>query len=207
MPSTQPDSPLTPPDSSLARIWADLHPAPTLPLDGPFVAGLGPLLDGLGRRAGGVLHGPRARRVIGAVGNRYSVRVDPTRVQSRGIIRTHTARWDDTEAVVLEPMAAMAARRLIGRTAGTLVGRWVPIPGLRWLAGKVVDRLAGVVADVSTTVINGSPSVLVGVRTTSGDGVRLEGPLALTSLLSRGLTEAVVGEAVRRGIPVEVAHD
>ena len=207
MTSHTPTDPLTPPDSRLERVRATLHPAPELPLEGPFVAGLGPLLDDLGRRAGGVLHGPRARRVIAAVGNRYSVRVDPTRVQSRGIIRYHTAWWEEVEAVELEPMAAMAARRLVGRTAGTLVGRWVPIPGLRWLAGRVVDRLAGVVADVSTTVIDDSPSVLVRVRTRSGDGVRLEGPLALTSLLSRGLTEAVVGEAVRRGIPVEVAHD
>lgn len=188
-----------PGSDALASAWRSLHPPPPLPLTAPFSAGLGPLLDGLCSAIDGVADGRLARGVIAAVGDRISVTVGPDGVTSRGWLRTHQVAWADAEAVVLEPVQGMATRRVVA----AMLLRRVPVPGLRWLVGRVVDPLAAAAAHRSTDLFEDVPQVLVAVRERDGEGVRLEGELALVSLLSRGLTVAAVEEASRRVIPVE----
>lgn len=194
-------------ESAFTRAWSTLHPAPSLPTDEPFTAGLQPLLRGLADAVGGPLAGRRATAVIGMVGDRFTVTVDGDGVVSRGLLRHHRASWGDAEAVLVEPMAAMAVRRLLARTASRAVARMVPIPGLHWVAQRVADMVLDPIADVAAPAaakaVDGLPAVLVGVRTSVGESVRLEGPLALTSLLSRGLTEVALDHAARRDVPVE----
>jgi len=183
----------------VAEVWRGLHPAPNLPLDEPFTAGLGPLLDGFGTALGGRLDGPRSRRVIRIVGDRWSVTVGPDGVTSRGWFRRHHVAWDEATVVRLEPVEAVATQRLVA----TLLLRRVPVPGLHWLAAQVVDRLAEVLVHGAARMVGDTPHVLVGVGSDDGEDVALEGPLALASLLSRGLTVATVAEAERRGVAVE----
>lgn len=183
---------------AVASAWRGLHPPPDLPVDERFTAGLGPLLDGLGQAVGGALDGRRARRVIRVVGDRWSVTVGPDEVTSRGWLRRHRVAWEDATAVRLEAVEAVATQRLVA----SLLLRRVPVPGLHWLAAKVVGLLAGAIAGSATRMIGDTPHLLAGVESRSGEGVQLAGPLALASLLSRGLTVVAVDEAERRGIPV-----
>lgn len=167
-----------------------------------FEVGLGPLLEDLAARVGGILDGPRARRVRSLIGDRYTIAVTSEEIRTRGIVRTHHARWSQIETILLEPVTAMAARRVVGHAAGRLVRRYVPIPGLRWLAQQVVSVVVDPVADLAGRAGEDLPAVFVAAREHDGDGVELDGMLALTSLLSGDLTREVERHALARGIPV-----
>ncbi len=173
--------------------------------DGSLTVGLGPLADWARTAGGGVLDGPVTRRLVDIVGDRYSVTVSSTQVVSRGLLRRSRVRWADAEAVVVEPLAAVAARRLVGRTSRSIVGRAVPVPGLRWAAQRVVDRVADVGAGLAAGLPLGLPTALVEVRDHRGGGVILEGPMALTAMLCQRLTDMAVAEAHLHDVQVVVA--
>jgi hypothetical protein len=197
-----PSEPVTAP-APHAGLLSRLHPTPPLPLTGEFAAGLGPLLTAVADQIGGVLRSRRARWVIDRIGDRYTLTVSPEGISSKGLLRTRTVRWSDATAVELEPLTVLVARRVIAGTATSMAGRVVRIPGLRWLIRKVLGLIGDVLADATGKVTPESvPSTLVAVRSPDGDGIELDGPLALTSALSRGITAAAVSEATDRDIPV-----
>lgn len=187
-----------PGSARVADAWHDLHPAPPLPLTEEFRAGLSALLRGLEDRAGRLVPDGAVDRVTGVVKDRYSVTVSPDGLVARGLLRRRRIRWSQVESVEVAPIEAMATERLVGR----LVGRSVTTPVLGWLWGRLVDPIAEALADQSTRLVGDTPQVLTAVRARRGSDIELDGPLALTALLSHGLTTAVVGEARRRGIPV-----
>lgn len=187
------------PGSSLvASWWRELHAPPELPLTGEFRAGLAAVLGTIDlTRLGSSLE--RAReRLANLVGDRFTVVVDAEGVRTRGWIRRHEVRWEDAREVVLEPMEAMAVRRV----GAALVARRVPVPVISSLAVRVADGLAQPIAEAADRLVTGLPAVLVEIRSTRGEGIALDGPLALVSLLSRGLTEVVMDQAERHDVPI-----
>jgi hypothetical protein len=201
------DAPAAPGDDGrVARLLERIHPPPALPLDRPFTAGLGPLLTGMGGVVGGVLRSRRARWVVGLVGDRYTITVAPEGISARGLIRTRQVAWADAEAVELESLTVLLARRVVAGTASTVAGRVVRVPGLRWLLRRAIEALGDVIAGAAgRATADDVPQTLVAVRSRRGRGIELGGPLALTSALSRGLTLAALDRAGASAVPVEGA--
>lgn len=176
-------------------------PAPAL----PFTLGLGPLLEATAAAVGRKPPGKLRR----AVADRYSISVTDDAIETRGILRSHRARWDRMETVELEPTGTLAARRVVGGALRRFAGRAVPWPVLRQLVQKGVSvvLVEPITRAAGAVVSDRTPDAFVAARTRKGDGVSLDGALALMSVLSSELTDVVVSQAKQRGVPVERTDD
>lgn len=177
--------------------WRGLQPAPDLPLTGTFSAGLGSALRALDASALGAAAETARQRLLDVVDDRFTVTVTDEAISVRGLLRHHRVRWRDAEEVVVEPVEAMALRRL----GAAVVARRVPVPVLGGLVARLADHLVAPVAAGADRLVDGLPAVVVQVRGRRGE-VTLDGPLALVPLLSAGLTEVVLDQAERRGVTI-----
>ncbi|MGI9015561.1 MAG: PH domain-containing protein [Euzebya sp.] len=188
------------PTERLAQVLPGLHPAPPLPLTQSFQAGLAPLLRALGQAAGGILAGRKARRVLDLIGDRFTVSVSPDGITARSIVRRRTMRWDEMESIQASGLGFMIGRHVVGRLLDGTVGRYVRIPGLRWLARRVARTLVDFATRLSVRPHDDNALVIVGATAQDESDVTFDGLLGLVVVLSRGFNDAVFFEASARGI-------
>ena len=104
-----------------------------------------------------------------------------------------------TVACQLVPMTAGATSQALARA--------VPIPGLRWLVGKVtgamvewLEALASRHVDVDG--LREDSGLVVTDLEKRGLDIELDGLLGIVSVLAAGTCDAIIGEARLRGIEV-----
>jgi hypothetical protein len=172
-----------------------------LPLTEPLEAGLGPLLSRLGDQEGGILASGRARWVLKLIGDRYSVSAGPKEISAHALIFERSIRWKDVQSVRTAGVSYMVGRHIVGKLLDVGVGRFVRIPGLRWLARRIS---ATMVDFLTRRAVRPQEDSTVLVASVQGDGtsVDFDGLLGLVVLLSRGFNDAVLWEAEARDIPM-----
>ena len=158
--------------------------------------GLTDPLDGLvGQLAGGLV-----QRVLDLVDERATVVVDDHGVEVRGLVLRRRTTWSHVEAVevrarvdvlLTEALALLPFTRLVTRT---------PVVGT--LAAPLLDRAVDAVTVRLLGPVRGRLGKVLSVVARPGPDVRLRNQLALLSLVRPTMTDHVLREAVRHGIPV-----
>ena len=200
-----------PEEKGIVELFAEVDPIPPLPLTAPHEMGLAVVVVGLAQAISdvGLLRDRRVRRVLDLVGDRLSVTVGPDGITVRGLLRSRHTPWKRIQQLTFTSRYDQWRGKLVTDLADDVSGRMIPfpVPGLKWLLGRIVDGIASVVEDrVFTAEELEKLRVRLGHSLTDierrGLDIELAGPLRVLMFLSFGLSEAVKAEAANRGVKV-----
>lgn len=190
----------------ITAVLAGLQARPDLPLAEPFSAGLVPLLQAWAELADpeGFLTDSRVQRVLGVLGDRFSITISPDGLTVRGLLRRRHTPWRHVRALEYIDRYTMLRDHVLERLVADAVRRvGLPIPGLSWLLRRIIGALEHLVPDEEmATLADAGGSALLRVDRRGFD-LELGGALALVAFLSPVLSEVAATEAAARGITVE----
>lgn len=199
-----------PEDSSFFDLLRErVDPGPGVPVGQRHEAQLVGLVRNLAIASGdpGLADSADTNRIARFLGDRLSLVVDPTGVTVVGLVRRRSVAWTDLQRVrVTSRYEALRDRMTAGATSQALA-RAVPIPGLRWLVGKVtgamVEWLEGLASrHVDVDGLREESGLVVTDLERRGLDIELDGLLGIVAVLAAGTCDAIVAEARLRGIEV-----
>ncbi|HUH08562.1 MAG TPA: PH domain-containing protein [Egibacteraceae bacterium] len=205
------DADEAPPDDAelgldhFSELLRRLEPVPSLPLSEPFSTGLVPLLRHWAQEEGpgSFLADRRVLRVLGMVGDRFTITVSPDGITVRGLIRRRFAPWSRIQRLTFVDRYQMLREHALEAAVDDIVRRTAPIPGLRWLLRQVVGAIERRLPSSQRDALQQVGGCALQQIKRRGFDLELSSVLALVAFLSETLSDVAAAEAQLRGIPIE----